>query len=217
VTNSRRNSPTVCSRCRKNPAASDSTFCEECKRAKEVEGFKSAVNRILPPHFKDAHPGDFPKAIRDRLGEIAKEEKGAANLFVTGDPGVGKSHLVAAFVKLLIVGGVIDIKWTRATRILIDIRATYNGKGDERSIINHYCDWQVLALHDIGAENPTEHATSSLYEILDTRIEGRRGNLITTNLSYDEIEKREPRLASRFAAFHQFKLVGRDRRVKEKP
>lgn len=133
---------------------------------------------------------------------------------MTGEPGVGKSHLAAAFVKLLIIQGVTDIKWTRATRILVDIRASYQGKGDERSIINHYCDWRVLALHDIGAENPTEHATASLYEIIDTRIENKRGTLITTNLDLDEIEKRDPRLASRFAAFHQIKLVGKDRRIK---
>lgn len=213
IRRSKKNSSTVCSRCQKKPTENESLFCPECKREKEIEGVKSAINRILPAHFVNAAPTDFPKPIREKIHSIAKSEKESANLFVTGDPGVGKSHLVAAFVKLLIVDGVVDIKWTRSTRILVDIRATYNGKGDERSIINHYCDWRVLALHDIGAENPTEHATASLYEIIDTRIENRRGTLITTNLSLPEIEKRDPRLASRFAAFHQFPLIGRDRRL----
>jgi DNA replication protein DnaC len=72
---------------------------------------------------------------------------------------------------------------------------------------------RVMVLDDLGAENVTDHSTSTLYAILSERINNQCVSIVTTNMSLKEINEWDARIASRLAELASIKLPEVDRRI----
>jgi DNA replication protein DnaC len=60
------------------------------------------------------------------------------------------------------------------------------------------CD--LLILDDLGTEMSTSFSVSAIYELLNTRLREKRGTVVSSNLSAEEIARRySPQIASRLA------------------
>jgi DNA replication protein DnaC len=112
-------------------------------------------------------------------------------------------------------------------RLLMDLRSVYTGdrkkrnkwddniKATEEDVINEYVEEKFLILDDLGAEKTTDFSLTSLYMIIDERINNFKRTIITTNLSLQDIEqKMDARIASRLSGMKTIKLNMPDYRKK---
>ena len=76
-------------------------------------------------------------------------------------------------------------------------------------------DCDLLILDDLGTEFATPFYTSTLYDLINTRLLAGRPTIVSTNLNVEEIAKRySPQIASRFEGnFRGLTFVGEDIRV----
>lgn len=132
--------------------------------------------------------------------------------FIYGPNGTGKSALSVALFKEW-GGG----HWSSAYRILSRIKSTYRKQSDEseQDVMDALVSVKVLGIDDLGAENRTEFGVSTIYEIVKERCEAGVPTIITSNLTLPELDKIEPRLASRLAQFWLVPMKGADRRIAE--
>ena len=106
-------------------------------------------------------------------------------LLFLGRPGVGKTHLAIACIKLgAHTRGLRGIFYD--SRILLRrIRQSYDPATrtteSERDVVNPVIHADLLVLDDIGAERTTEWVEEMLHLIVNTRYNERRPTIFTTN------------------------------------
>jgi hypothetical protein len=133
------------------------------------------------------------------------------NVLLCGPNGTGKSALSVALVR----HWPLHAHWTSAYRILARIKSTYSKRGGETEtdVLDWYGNIPLLCIDDLGAQGKTGFALAALYELVKERCENYLPNIVTTNQTLTEIDKDEPRLASRLGAFLIMRLDGEDRRL----
>ena len=84
--------------------------------------------------------------------------------------------------------------------LLDHVRATFGPDSTEKydEVFEQVKSAPLLILDDLGAESSTSWAQEKLYQIVVHRQNNRLPTVITTNLTVDDIEDAQPRMASRF-------------------
>ncbi len=136
------------------------------------------------------------------------------SVVLTGNPGCGKTHLAVAMMKHTGSGTFITIP-----DLLLKIRDTFHSDGTssmtEKELIEQYCEVGFLVLDDLGAEKSTEYSITTLYLIINRRINDEKKTVITTNLSMQQIsESLGDRVASRLSGMNVVKITMPDYRKK---
>lgn len=166
----------------------------------------------LPELYCDCTFDNFEgnEKLKDRLKELLKTQD---SLILRGNTGSGKTHLAAAIFK---EKPDYSNKFISIPQLLLKIRSSFNGNGEtEEEIINKYTEAPLLVLDDLGAEKITEYSITTLYLIIDRRVNECKKTIITTNLSQQEIEEAlGSRIASRFAGMVNIKIAMPDYRKK---
>lgn len=121
-----------------------------------------------------------------------KEQKreGKGLLFI-GTVGTGKTHLSAAIANYIINNHIIAVKFGSVTTLLSEIKSTYgaNSKETEAQVIRALSNVDLLVIDDLGKENTTEWSNSIIYSIINSRYEGFKPTIFTTNLQIKELEQ----------------------------
>jgi len=138
---------------------------------------------------------------------------GPESVVLTGNTGCGKTHLAVAMMQECRADHQVFIT---VPELLLEIRSAFNGgRETEAEIIKRYSDARLLVLDDLGAEQDTAYAITTMYLIIDRRNREERKTIITTNLKMDEIEKvMGARIASRLSEMKIIKIVMPDYRKK---
>ena len=111
-------------------------------------------------------------------------------LFITGDCGVGKSHLAFATANSLIKEGNSVIAMTMID-LLLKIKDSYNAKNlTEEQILNIYEECTLLIIDDLGKEKPTDWVLQMIYSIIDRRYNAKKPIIVTTNYTAPELIRR---------------------------
>jgi len=104
-------------------------------------------------------------------------------LLLTGDIGVGKTHLAVGLLKELITRrGVLGMFYDYR-ELLKEVQNSYNREvaATELGILRPVFEAEVLVLDELGAAKPTEWVWDTVAQILNTRYNERRTTIITTN------------------------------------
>ena len=153
---------------------------------------------------------DILEYCRDYASDFSLE---SPSLYFYGDTGLGKTHLSLSIANEVIKSG-FNVVYNSAQNLLSKIeREKFGRSGEpdgttEEKLLN--CD--LLILDDLGAEFSTQFTVSAIYNIINTRINSGMPTIISTNLEYDEIEKKyTQRIASRIIGnFVTIEFCGED-------
>lgn len=104
--------------------------------------------------------------------------------------------------------------WMRCGEILFAARGAFRDGGrSEEAIIADAVAPRLLVLDDLCSGKTTDAGWTLISEIIARRMDWRRDTVVTTNLTLEEINANEPRLASRLAAMESIVLKCGDRRI----
>lgn len=187
------------------------------------------LNREIPLENTDFSNFDlsyYPEDAREQAAVnldfcksyAAAFRKNAGSILMTGNTGLGKTHLSLSIAKSVIAKGC-SVIYGSAQNFLSKVESEHFSKTEERgetlsSLIN--CD--LLVFDDLGTEFSSAFVLSTVYSIINTRLLSSKPTIISTNLSLEEIKSRYgDRVASRIIGSYDILFFsGKDIRLIKK-
>ena len=150
------------------------------------------------------------KFILDRIMKYTFPGRG---IILTGNPGVGKTHLMCVLVKRIKVDLLSDVLFYRAHELLKQINMA--NFLESENLIDRVAGVNVLVIDDLGSSRFSDLDDAALQRILEIRADFNRPTFITNNVHFDDLSLSvSPRLLSRLlGAADLLTLVGIDRRT----
>ena len=132
------------------------------------------------------------------------------NFLLLGDTGLGKTHLSTAVGVSVIKRG-FDVLY-RTVQSVMDDCEEVQFKGGRSDSVRQYYDCDLLIIDDLGAEMSTQFTVSSVYNIINARMNRKKPTIISTNLSQKELRDRyADRITSRlFGEYIPLQFRGTD-------
>ena len=146
----------------------------------------------------------------------ANFSKQSESLFMCGETGLGKTHLSLSIAKEVIARGY-NVAYDSIINYLNEIEKEHFGKSDNDTL-SAITSVDLLILDDMGAEFNSPFYNSTVYNIINTRINKRLPTIISSNLTSDAVAERyDDRIASRiFGEYTYLRFVGDDvRQIKK--
>lgn len=198
--------------------------CECFKKALKRENYLSSGlgKALLRQRFENFDLELYPKECREGmkgLFEYCKEyaadfsERSPSLLFM-GGTGLGKTHLSSAMAMAILDKGC-DVVYDTAQSIFSAYEKNRFNREDNETA--RYTECTLLIIDDLGAEMGGNMAESTLYNILNARMNAQLPTVISTNLSPKDIKaKYDDRIISRlFGQFMLLQFEGKDIRLQK--
>ena len=133
------------------------------------------------------------------------------NILMTGDTGLGKTHLSLAIANTVLQKG-FGVLYDSVINILWNIEREHFRYEHSSDVLNTVFDADLLILDDLGTEQETKFYNSMIYNIINTRLVRNKPTIISTNMSYKDISSRYGgKVSSRVATLYRgLKFVGKD-------
>lgn len=122
------------------------------------------------------------------------------NLLFMGGTGLGKTHLSLAIANVAVNKGCSVIYGT-SQNIFSDLQDENFGRTDNINYNEHdILNTDLLVLDDLGTEYKNQFSEACLYNIVNTRILKKKATIISTNFSFEDLERDyNQRVTSRLA------------------
>lgn len=107
------------------------------------------------------------------------------------------------------------VKWANLPLVLDEFRKEYSGQEYDNVLGKHLLESRLVVWDDLGAEVSSKWVLEKLYIYLNERLQRKKSNIITSNLSPEELlqqGKINARIYSRIKIFRKFEFHGIDRR-----
>ncbi len=132
---------------------------------------------------------------------LAEDNPQRPFLLIYGGTGNGKTHLIEAFIIARGRQGQLVRYWTVAEvmdKLKSAINAEWGRPGLEETTMM-FAKSNALVLDDWGTEYGTDFEASRLEQIIDSRYRARLVTLMASNKDWQDLDKRHPRIISRFS------------------
>ena len=138
------------------------------------------------------------------------------SILMFGNTGLGKTHLSLAIADTVLKKG-FSVIYDSVINILRNIEKEHFSFEHSSEIIDMIMDAELLILDDLGTEYETKFYNSTIYNIINTRINRRKPTIISTNLNYESIRERyDERIVSRITTVYTaLNFVGEDIRLQQ--
>lgn len=204
----------------------DRGMCACMKRELIADGFRSSgLGRLIETQsfdnfslrFYEDEALECARRALDAAKRFAEDfDTTHANLLFLGGTGLGKTHLSTAIARRAIERG-FDVVYRTAQDVIADFQYDRfkNGYGqdeDDTERSEKYFDADLLIIDDLGTEIGNQFTVSSLYNIVNSRINAGRSTIINTNLGEKGLlERYDERITSRlFGEFYPYLFRGTD-------
>lgn len=170
------------------------------------ENFDLSVYKSAPNGQFSSSPYDAMKLNYDMCRSYADNfSLSSPSMLFIGGVGLGKTHLSTAIGKAIIDKGFFVI-YESAPNILLNFEKERFSKAQEENDTEKYYECDLLIIDDLGTEFSNRISISNVYNIINTRLIESRPTIISTNLTYTQLEKQyERRIISRL--FGEFKVL----------
>ncbi|MBO5883513.1 MAG: ATP-binding protein [Clostridia bacterium] len=204
----------------------DTKMCSCMKKALAMAGYESSgLGGLIGRQRFDNFSFEYYTAGANRetmknnaqcLSDFANTIDGSCsdNFLLFGGTGLGKTHLSTAVAERVIDRGY-DVVYTTAVGMLGDFeekRFGNSASGTRGRDTRDYYECDLLIIDDLGTEVVNQFSLSCIYDLLNSRINGKKSTMINTNLGAKDIEGRYgERIASRlFGEYRPLRFVGSD-------
>ncbi len=170
-----------------------------------------------------------PRSPREQMSRVIQVCEGYArqfpnyplkNLLFSGGTGLGKTFLSGCVAREVSRRG-FSVVYDTAINLFaaFETRRFTKDAGEEREAreaARRYLGCDLLILDDLGSELTTPLAQTTLYEVVDSRLQTGRHTVISTNLSMERIAARyTPQLSSRIGGlYRELTFYGDDLRLR---
>lgn len=214
-------------------------YCSKCGDNGIVDGkycscFTEVVNELLKDESGFGKLEDFAssrfdifddpetmKKIYSKMKEWCSSPFNKTLIFVSGDTGTGKTHLVKCMANELIAHHHL-VNLTTAFAMNQDFMKSYSSKDLEKKqdILSKYLDSEILVIDDLGTEIRNPYVTNNfLYQVLNERKNKHLPTIITSNLDLKDLQDYyDERVSSRIidkATSICLQIKGADLRLKK--
>lgn len=188
----------------------------------ETENFEHFDLNFYPRENDGKHPYTPYENAGNILNKTKKfvekfdEEKG--NLLFYGETGLGKTFLTNCIAKALLDSGH-TVLYQSAVHLFEDVCADVLMKkiqnADSQNTYRYIYNCDLLIIDDLGTEFTNSFVSSTLYDILNTRMREGKSTLISTNLNLQELTERySDRISTRiFASYKVYNFYGSNIRL----
>ena len=159
-------------------------MCECERRRVRVRLYSEAhvpakyADAVLDERRRDRHN----QQVFDMLRLLARDyERGQKGLLLMGPAGVGKTWLVAAFIRDLILRHGVPVMFRDFFHLLSDLRSGYANDIPESQLINPLVAVEVLVIDEMGKGRNTPWEQNILDVIISQRYNNRKTTVITSN------------------------------------
>ena len=147
----------------------------------------------LPARYAQARLKDFVPGVSGGLDPSAYAAGQAAFKFVTGfrpgrkglllhgPVGTGKTHLVVAVLRYLVIRLGVRVRFVEFLHLLADLRATFGDHGRAEDVMRPLVQVPVLAIDELGKGRGSDWERDVLDELISKRYNAGRTTLFTTN------------------------------------
>lgn len=163
----------------------------------------------------------------------ARGGPGDRGALITGNPGVGKTHLVCAILRFLVLERGLGCRYVDSFQLLEELKLTYDAGTGASRLMDTICRVPILGIDELGKTRTTGWQREVLDQIISRRYDGKLTTFVTSNYGltgerskessgdhWQELVKRETleervgsRIYSRLMEMCKgFRLDGADRR-----
>jgi len=138
------------------------------------------------------------KRIFEHLKDYAENfTQHSESILIFGSTGSGKTHLSLAVANKVLEKGY-SVVYDSAINILHEIEKEHFSREHISEMTDLVMQTDLLILDDLGTEHKTPFYSSTIYNIINTRLNRQKPTIISTNLDYGDIKERyEARVVSR--------------------
>ena len=136
---------------------------------------------------------------------------GSPSIFMYGETGLGKTHLSLAIAGEVVKKGY-GVIYSSAQNLFSKMEREHFSRESDNEDTTSILECDLLIIDDLGAEFSTQFTVSSLYNIINTRLQSGLPVIISTNLPIKEFEaKYTRRVTSRiFGCYATLAFFGND-------
>ncbi|MBE6855321.1 MAG: DNA replication protein DnaC [Ruminococcus sp.] len=146
-------------------------------------------------------------------GYAANFSLSSPSLLMMGMTGLGKTHLSLAIANEVIAAGH-QVIYDSVINLLHTVEREHFGRS-EGNTLETLLGCELLIIDDLGAEFDSGFYVSTVYNIINTRLNRGLPTIISTNLTHEAVQKKyEERIVSRlFACYTCLQFQGKDVRM----
>lgn len=171
-------------------------FAEDCvcrvAKRTEMRVRRAGIPRRYEHCTLESYETNFPSSHRSlgaallrarRFVESYPLETDGTGLLLTGNIGVGKTHLAVGILQALVIERGATGLFYDYRDLLKQVQNSYNPqvRETELQVLRPVFEAEVLVLDELGANKPTDWVWDTVAHILNTRYNDRRTTIITTN------------------------------------
>jgi DNA replication protein DnaC len=177
----------------------ESRTATPCRCRPQLVGRRKArsLSAVIPRRYAEVSfdrnpvanmPDMAVRPVRAFVRSLDEHLDAGRGLWLFGDVGTGKTTLAMLVAKAALESGR-SVAIYSLPRLLNEIRRTYDEGSDSSyvQLLDRLAEVDLLHVDDLGAEKSSPWVLEQLYAIVNSRYEGERAMVITTNLDRDRL------------------------------
>ncbi len=170
--------------------------CDCSHLDKRIRLFNSAN---LPPGYHGKTLAGFEPSTDAQRGIVrwlgqfnARGGPGDRGALITGNPGVGKTHLVSGVLRFLILERGLACRYVDSFQLLEELKLAYDAGSGASVLMDRIASVPILGIDELGKTRTTGWQREILDQIISRRYDGKLTTFVTSNYGLSKKRSAKP-------------------------